>query len=357
MEYYTITFADLDVSFIDASYTIKQIEVLENDSKAPIPLFTADKLRFTLPWTNLVAGNFVCTMDLDSAALNFVRGPSPEFSQTGVQSELIRLLRKLSPYPVDKFQANGEISFRDYHQNPRVEMIVTNVRISGGNLRNLAQDETLLPGKIIGKGNIGGGSIALRMKVNPLQDEPIFEMETVLESIDLSTVADIMKSDHEVHVDKGLLRLTAHTTTKENIIATDVTRSFSNLQASHWKKSSDADVKVENEENTKSKKPKFIVTSWTASKPTSKGNQHIEGEILNYKGNLLSLTGETLLGIFNNAVIEPIEKSVRRPAVYVEEKAKVTKAGKKEKKNFLQKLFKKKEEKDEGEETVTASDR
>jgi hypothetical protein len=362
MELYTISFSDIDVSFIDGSYTIKNIEVLEDDSKAPVPLFTADALRFTLPWSNAIDGNFVCNMDLDSAKLTFVRGPSPETSQTGVQSELIRLLKKLSPYPVDNFQANGAVSFHDYHQTPRVEMVVSNIKLTGSNLRNIAEEESLLPGKIFGTGMVGGGIIQLKMKVNPLQNEPIFQMETRLDGIDLGTLADVLKSDHDVQLQHGTLNLTAVTSTEENKIVTDVTRDFKDLQASYWNKS----TKVTEEETVsvdggKAKKPKFIVAGWNVSEPTSEGNQHIEGAILNYKGNLLSLTGETLLGIFTNAVLTPIENSVDRPLGKSNTKVKIAKVGKKEKKNFFQKLFKKKEGKGDvkaqSDETVTASER
>jgi hypothetical protein len=366
MEFYTITFSDVDVSFINGSYAIKNIEVLENESKAPIPVFTADAISFQLPWSNVFEGSFFCNMDIDSAKLNFVRGPSPEASQTTVQSELTRLLKKLSPYPVDKFHVNGEISFRDYHQTPRIEMIVSNVKISGSNLRNTANEESLLPGKVSGTGNFGGGSIELKMKVNPLQTEPIFEMETRLTGIDLNTLADVLKSDHDVNVERGTLTLIARTTTKEDKVISDVTRSFQDLQAKYWNKAvKNEEERTDAAEPQKARKPKFIIASWNVSEPTSEGGQHIEGEVVNYKGNLLNLTGETLLGIFTNAILNPIEKSVSHPTLRERPKVKIAKTEKKEKKNFFQKLFKKKEDKDKSnekgdqpdDETVTASER
>jgi hypothetical protein len=362
MEYYTISFSNIDMSFIDGSYAIENIEVIENESKAPIPIFTADALRFTLPWSNAIDGNFFCNMDMVGAKLNFVRGPSPETSQTSVQSELIRVLKKLSPYPVDKFQAKGEISFRDYHQTPRIEMVVSRIELNGTNLRNTAKEELLLHGKISGTGTIGGGSIQLDMKVNALQNEPIFEMETRLQNIDMNSLADVLKSDHDVKLDHGTLTLTATTVAEENKIVTNVTRSFKNLQASYWNKSTRkeaTEVTTASSEPAKSRKPKFIVASWNATKPTSSGDQRIEGEILNYKGNILSLTGETLLGIFTNAVLQPIENSVSKPSQKARPKIKIASTGKKDKKNFFQKLFNKKEQEDNesNDETVTASEK
>jgi hypothetical protein len=241
-------------------------------------------------------------------------------------------------------------------------MVVSDVELSGTNLRNTAKEESLLPGKISGTGTVGGGSVQLTMKINPLQNEPIFQMETRLVGMDMSTLADVLKSDHEVQLNHGTLNLTAVTITEENKIVTDVTRNFKDLQASYWNNSTkDTEEDAVSTDGEKSRKPKFIVAAWNASEPTSEGRQHIVGEILNYKGNLLSLTGETLLGIFTNAVLTPIGNSVVRPLSRVNSKIKITKVGKKEKKNFFQKLFKKKEDKDENqgqnEEAVTASER
>ncbi len=353
---YTITFDGIDISTFRGAYTIEKITVVENDSKAPVPFFTADAIRFTTPWASLIDGKFFSSMDIYHAELNFVRGPSAETSQLGVETEILRLLKKLSPYPIDKFNvAESKISFRDYHQTPKVELIMHNVEIAGSNLRNTNGDESLLPGLIVGGGNIANGSVSFRVRINALQDEPLLEMQTDLADINLAYFSDFFKADHDVNVNKGLLSMKAKSFTKDNKVVTEITNTIENLQVNRWTQDRDHKGQPESSEN----EAKFVVASWNMTTPQA-DTKILEGEIENYKGNLVTLTSETLLGIFSHSILSDIDKVVPRPVRKPEPKIKVAKADKKDKKNIFQKIFRKKIEEEEKrleEGTVTASER
>jgi hypothetical protein len=364
MDSYSITFSDIDVSLLQGSYSIKNVQVLESGSKTPLPLFTADALTYSLPFSYLSKGNFFCVLNIQRPKINFIRGPSPESSQLGMQHELVRLLKKLSPYPVDQFNVeDGTISFRDYHQTPRIEMEVSTISFTGTNLRNSQGLETLLPGKISGKGRVGGGEIRFHMDVNPLQNKPIFEMTTEVTGVDLTYLGGLMQSDYQINVDRGLLTLETETHSKDNVLTTRITRSLQNVQARRTRTSK---ASKRNTIDEKGEQSRAVLTSWRADEKTDDANQVLRAEVQNYKGNLLTLTGEALLGIFHNAVIAEIEKSAPRPIQKAPKKVMIAKSVKKEeKKNFLEKLFRKKEEneKDNKEEktkeegTVSASER
>jgi hypothetical protein len=172
-----------------------------------------------------------------------------------------------------------------------------------------------------------------------------------------------MQSDYQINVDRGLLTLETETHSKDNVLTTRITRSLQNVQARRTRTSK---ASKRNTIDEKGEQSRAVLTSWRADEKTDDANQVLRAEVQNYKGNLLTLTGEALLGIFHNAVIAEIEKSAPRPIQKAPKKVMIAKSVKKEeKKNFLEKLFRKKEEneKDNKEEktkeegTVSASER
>src|SRR5690606_34599679 len=108
------------------------------------------------------------------------------------------------PVPINNFSVqHGAISFHDFHNFPKIELTINNITLSGDNLRNLEEKESILPATIRGKGDLYDGDIALEVLVNPLQRQPLFAMDAQITGVSLVNLADFLKTYYNITVTKG----------------------------------------------------------------------------------------------------------------------------------------------------------
>jgi hypothetical protein len=81
---YSGRIGDVRVHLWRGAYEINNIVISKRTGHVPVPLFSAPVLDLSIQWRELFHGAVVGEMLLQRPEVNFVAGPTPEQSQTGI---------------------------------------------------------------------------------------------------------------------------------------------------------------------------------------------------------------------------------------------------------------------------------
>ncbi|HYF68022.1 MAG TPA: DUF748 domain-containing protein [Ohtaekwangia sp.] len=342
---YKATYTDIDVTVWKGAYVIHKLQLAKPTTNIPVPFFRAEKIKFSIDWNSILSSSVVCNVSIENPIINFVRGPSESTSQTNLNGEWIAVLHSLTPVPINNFSTvQGAIWFRDFHSFPKIEVVIDNITLSGSNLRNQDEKESILPASITGKGNAYNGDIALHLALNPLQSQPLFEMNASLTGVSLVKLGDFLKVYYNLNITKGSLDI-HHISKVTNATVQGSVKTFvNNVSASQYKTLNKNSQQIRTDSL-------FELASWrSSSNHPANDSLVIEGKIREYSGDMWSLIGETLTYAFNCSIRSSLEQSVKTKAQRTKRSLKTTdSAHSKEpekKKGFLEKLFGKKDDKE-----------
>jgi hypothetical protein len=169
---------DIDVALIRGAYILKGTRLDKVDGKVPVPFFSADAIDLSLEWGALFHGKLDGKIGVDHPVLNFVKGPTEATTQTKIDSSWQDVVKKLMPLDINRLTVNeGEIHYRDFYSNPKIDIFTKDVHILATNLSNAERSKELLPSTADASATVYGGKASLHMRLNVLSKIPVFEMK------------------------------------------------------------------------------------------------------------------------------------------------------------------------------------
>ncbi len=128
---------DIDMNLWRGAYEIEDVSLVKTGGNVPVPFFSAKKIYFSIQWGALFDGSVVGEIALESPKLNFVSGPSEKESQSSVDNSWTDKVKELFPLRINRFEIkNGEIHFRNFYSNPKVDIHIDNLKAIAENLTN-----------------------------------------------------------------------------------------------------------------------------------------------------------------------------------------------------------------------------
>src|SRR6266576_1611684 len=119
------------------AYQIHNIKVEKPSGKVPVPFFSAPLADLSVEWKALWDRSFVGEIDMYDPELNLVNAASEEARQTDVDKPWAQKIKQLFPLKINRFAAyNGEIHYRDFSRNPKVDVMADRVQMVAVNLTN-----------------------------------------------------------------------------------------------------------------------------------------------------------------------------------------------------------------------------
>jgi hypothetical protein len=200
---------DIDMNIWRGAYEIEMISLVKTDGKVPVPFFSADKIDLSVQWGALFEGSLVGEIVLENPKLNFVAGPTEEQSQSSIDTSWTDKVKELFPLKINRFEIlNGEIHFRDFHSEPKVDIFLNNVFAKAENLTNSKDLSKTLLATINARGNaMGEGLFKLRADINPFEKDPTFNLDAELKNIDLKKLNNFIKAYGSFDVEEGEFEL------------------------------------------------------------------------------------------------------------------------------------------------------
>lgn len=222
MEGYYGKAQDIDIALIRGAYEIDSIYLNKVDSttQKETPFFGASQIDLSVEWKALFHGSIVGELVFESPMMRFTKDKVEPDEVRNDSSSFKNLLDDFMPLQVNRVEINnGSIQYIDESSKPRVDIHLTNAYALAENLRNSYDSTVVLPASLRAHANIYEGELAINMKLNPLADEPTFDVNAELKNTNLVKLNDFFKAYAKVDVNKGRFGLYTEVAAKEGKFA------------------------------------------------------------------------------------------------------------------------------------------
>lgn len=209
---------DIDIALIRGAYVINTFYLNKVDSATfeQTPFLNAKKIDLSIEWRALFQGRLVGELQIftpqiiftkDKAELNEIKEDTTDFRV---------LLDKFMPLEINTFEIhNGELKYKDNTSKPVVDVSLQQTHVLAKNLSTVIDKNVVLPSTIEAQANVYEGRLTIDVKLNPLADQPTFDVNTELKNTNLVLLNDFFKAYGKFDVNKGNFGLYSEMAAKE----------------------------------------------------------------------------------------------------------------------------------------------
>lgn len=344
---YTGRVDDIDVHLIRGAYTLKTVRLDKTGGKIPVPFFSADAIDLSVEWSAIFHGRFVGKIIVQHPVLNFAKGPTKETSQTEIPTKpWTQVVSDLMPLKLNRFEIfNGEIHYRDFYSDPKINIFATDIHILAENLSNAKHQKEELPSTVVATCNgIYGGHAYLDMKLNALASEPTFQAKAELTNMDISQLNDFLSAYGKFTVKKGTIGIYTEAAAKDRKITGYTKPIIKDLRVVNWDKDKAHPLKLAWE-------ALIGGVNWVVKnkgKDQTATRVEFSGDLKNPNIDIWYIIAQTLRNGFIQALYPALENSVNIHSIDRIKDSKLKTAFKNEQDKQDQKKAKKKDKKKKG---------
>jgi hypothetical protein len=166
----------------------------------------------------LFKGALVATIETFNPKINFVDGPSEEQSQTGEEGNWQETVNNLFPLQINTFTINnGEVHFQNFSSKPKVDVAINQINLVARNFTNTEKISGNKVASIKGEAKmLDKGQVKLNLGLNPLEEQPPFNLDFSLQEVPLVELNDFLKAYADVDAEKGTFALFSEMTGENN---------------------------------------------------------------------------------------------------------------------------------------------
>ena len=317
---------DIDVALFRGAYTIKDLRLDKTDGKVPVPFFNAKTIDLSVEWGALFHGSIVAEIKVQHPILNFAKGPTEATSQTHIDKSWTEVVDHLIPFKLNRFEIfNGEIHYRDFYSNPKVDIFTQNVHMLAENLSNAKHQKELLPSTAEATADVYGGTASLHMKLDALNKAPTFEAKAELVRLDITHLNNFLQAYGNFDVKQGEISIYTEAAAKDSYIKGYTKPIIKDLKVINWKEDTDHPLKL-------AYKAVISAVTWVFknhSKDQLATRAEFEGNLKDPDVNVWYIVGQLLRNAFIQALYPSLENSININSVGEEDdKGKDTKLAK-----------------------------
>lgn len=195
----------IQLNLFRGAYQILDLRLFKTGSEVPVPLLSVEQMDLSIEWRQLLRGKIVGEVLLTRPVINVVTGPTEEQTQTGQDKGWKRTLESLFPFTINRFEVNdGLVRYAAPHREPPIDVFLTNFFAVATNLTNVEEKRSGLPAGLVARGvTTGGGKLRFQLLMDPLAEQPTFQLATSLTDVDLTALNDFLKSFAAVDAHSG----------------------------------------------------------------------------------------------------------------------------------------------------------
>ena len=196
---------DIDIHLYRGAYVLDSIYInkLDTVKNRQSPFMGAKTIDLSVEWKSLFDGRIVGELGFQDPFLKFVRN-STELAQVQKDTaDFLAILNAFMPLQINRFDINrGRIIYIDSTTQPKVNVEMNEVYVTALNLKSV-KDTAILPATVNASSKVYKGHLTLNMKLDPLADQPLFDMNVNLEDTHLPELNDFFKAYASLDVHKG----------------------------------------------------------------------------------------------------------------------------------------------------------
>jgi len=207
----------IDLSILRGAYIIEEfyIDKVDSTSEQRVPFISSEIIDLSVEWKSLFQGRLVGDLEFTNPVLRFTKDKVEPAAIQNDSSDFRKLLKSFMPLKINRFEIfNGKIQYIDSSSTPIVDIAMTNTHILAQNLSSV-EDTALIPATVIASADLYAGKLNFRMKLDPLTDNPTFDMNAELENTNLPELNDFLKAYANLDVHSGTFGLYAEVASKD----------------------------------------------------------------------------------------------------------------------------------------------
>ena len=203
----------LYVNVFDATFSIHDLRIAKKEEFVPVGFLTFDHIHVAL---RVYKRKMLVDIRIRSCGVNLVRGIDEPHSQLRLNKAWMDFIRSLMRLNVNRLEVeNGVARFHTYHTEPKIEVLMDNIKITVKDLDMLARAGDPLPSDVTMTAHIHGGELSLNGTMAPLARYPTFDLNAELHGLQLTEINNVLLVLAGMDVSRGELSFSAELASKE----------------------------------------------------------------------------------------------------------------------------------------------
>lgn len=223
---------DVDLHIYRGAYQLDSLYINKVDSVSgdQTEFFSAYKIDLSVEWEALLDGRIVGELDFRSPKLVFTKDKAEPGNVAKDTNDFRKLLKDFMPLKVNRFEVfNGSIHYVDETAQPKIDISLDSTHILAYNLTNAAKIGDTLPSTVTASAYAYEGELSFKMKLDPLAEDPTFDLEAEMKHLNLVLLNDYLKTYGNFDINKGTFGLFTEFAAKEGKFAGYVKPIIKNL--------------------------------------------------------------------------------------------------------------------------------
>lgn len=208
---------DIDLAIYRGAYKIKDLYLHKKDSATNFEteFFDSQEIDLAIDWAALFEGKIVGEITVEEPILRFIKDKTEPKQIQKDSSDFKKVLDDFMPLQINRFEIhNGIIKYVDKTSNPKVDLEMNNTHVTAENLTN-AKSLTALPSTVTASADIYEGTLTLDMQLDPLAQNPTFDLNSELKNTNLVKLNEFFKAYGKIDVSRGSFGLFTEVAGKE----------------------------------------------------------------------------------------------------------------------------------------------
>ncbi len=209
---YTGHVAEVDLALWRGSGEIRGLEIVKRNGEVPVPFLELARASGSLQWSALLRhGELVLDADVEAPALHLVAAPSEEEQQFGEGGRWQETVEALMPIRVDRISVReGRLHFHDFHSDPKVDVLLSDISLDARNLTNIRDPEKPLPAHArLTATPMTAGQLIVTADLDPLARLPRFDVDAELRDMELEPWNSLLRAYGGFDVERGSIAVYA----------------------------------------------------------------------------------------------------------------------------------------------------
>ena len=209
---------DIDLAIIRGAYKIDSLYLHKVDSvsKKETPFLAASLIDLSVEWRALFKGSIVGEVIIDQPLIRFTKEKVEPKDVQKDSTDFKKVLDEFMPLEINRLEfRNGTLQYIDDTSKPPVNIRMTDMNVVALNLRNSYDSAAVLPASLTATAKVYEGTFDLKMKLNPLAEQPTFDLNAEWKKTNLVKLNDFFQAYAKIDVNKGRFGLYTEVAAKE----------------------------------------------------------------------------------------------------------------------------------------------
>jgi hypothetical protein len=194
---------DVDLALWRGAYTVHGLVIEKTESRIDVPLVAAPRIDLSLQWDALLRGGLTGEATFTSPRINFVQ--QRDDTQYGDGTDWRAQLDALFPVRFHRVEvSNGSLHFQNPDSSPPVDVFLSDISLAADNLTNIRDSNSPVFASVRASATaMQHAPVSLQARLDPLQDQPRFDLNFEMEDLELTRLNAFLKSYLNITAEAG----------------------------------------------------------------------------------------------------------------------------------------------------------